>query len=70
MTHDFHDLHDVKVGKMNNELYIGFSTLKMPKNDTHDHISTELLIFHHRGHDLYDLHDLAVSVIMKMIMVG
>ena len=52
MTHDFHDLHDVKVGKMNNELDIGFSTLKMPKNDTHDPIFKELVIFQHGGHDL------------------
>ena len=41
----------------------------MPKNDTHDHIFTEMLIFHHGGHGGHDLHDLEVNFMKNMIMV-
>ena len=36
------------------ELEIGFSTPRMPKNDTQHPLFTELPIFHCGGHDLYD----------------
>ena len=37
------------------EFEIGFSTPKMPKNDTHEPILAEFLLFQHEGHDLHDL---------------
>ena len=40
------------IGELN---LIGFSTPKMPENDTHNPKLTELILFLHGGHDLHDL---------------
>ena len=46
------------MNNLSSKIEIGFSTPNMPKNDTHNPIFTELLIFQHGGNDLQDLNDL------------
>ena len=43
-----------------------FSTPKIPKNDARDPLFTELLIYHHGGHDLHDLYDMEFDNMYNM----